>query len=219
MFRFLQLLGQNGSKHTDIVFIQAVDIPLLLTGRLLFRPDLHTGYLESSAQYFIDRVLFRLVVDKVGIVRFSSSINRDVQQNPVINSRLEGIPQQKIHIALHLEQLLFNHGISAELAEADKPGITFSAAEQEKYLHYRLQLKEAINIRQHLAEKDIGQRGHLDPRRETLETASWHMLKYLYYRVPTSTTVLSKLSNLVVSCINLSGTSPVGPLRFLAIII
>ena len=81
VFSLLQFLRKDRCKHTDILFIEIIDIRWLCRDRSFNLPYLHLRYLQRTIEYFADSITFRLVIDKINIIGQLLNIYGNMHQN------------------------------------------------------------------------------------------------------------------------------------------
>lgn len=176
VFSLLQFLRKYRCKHTDILFIEIIDIGRLYQDRSFNLPYLHPGYLEGAIEYFADSVMFRLVIDKINIIGHLLNIDGDMHQNSCLYGSVKRPFQHNFQVIRNSAQALNNHRVMHQLTKTDKARVTLSPAQEEKDLHDNFHLGGVLHQRQYFAEKYIRQRSHLRPRWKTFKSSIHDLL-------------------------------------------
>ena len=111
VFSLLQFLRKNRCKHTDILFIEIIDIRRLYQDRSFNLPYLHAGYLEGAIEYFADSVMFRLVIDKINIIGQLLNIDGDMHQDARLYGSVKRLFEHNFQVIRNPAQTFNNHRI------------------------------------------------------------------------------------------------------------
>jgi len=176
VFSLLQFLSKDRCKHTDILFIEIIDIRWLCPNRLFNLPYLHLWDLQRAVENFADSLTFRLVIDKINVIGQLLNIYRNMHQNACLYGSVERLFQYNFQVSLNSAQAFNNHSIVYQLTKTDKARVTFPPAQEEKDLHDNFHLDGILHQRQYFAEKYIRQRSDLRAWWKTFETAIHDLL-------------------------------------------
>jgi len=176
VFSLLQFLRKDRRKHTDILFIEIIDIRWLCRDRSFNLPYLHLWDLQRTIEYFADSITFRLVIDKINVIGQLLNIDGDMHQNACLYGSVKRLFKHDFRVIRNPAQTFNNHRVMHQFTETDITRVTLSPAQEEKNLHDNFYLGGVLHQRQYFAEKYIRQRSDLRPRWKTFKTAIHDLL-------------------------------------------